>query len=133
MLILLLIFKDLIIEILPYNINNITWIFQYIMLILFLRITQKIKIKYTKDFLIEQKKNQKKIEDENKLQDQSYDTQRLLKEKGLSSVSEIDFSEGVLTRVDIVSDYTTDEDYSIILDNYKSVYLSYIESVEEIE
>ena len=96
-------------------------------------IGKKIKIKYTKDFLIEQKKNQKKIEDENKLQDQSYDTQRLLKEKGLSSVSEIDFSEGVLTRVDIVSDYTTDEDYSIILDNYKSVYLSYIESVEEIE
>jgi hypothetical protein len=94
---------------------------------------KKIKIKYTKDFLIEQKKNQKKIEDENKLQDQSYDTQRLLKEKGLSSVSEIDFSEGILTRVDIVSDYTTDEDYSIILDNYKSVYLSYIESVEEIE
>ena len=88
---------------------------------------KKIKIKYTKDFLIEQKKNQKKIEDENKLQDQSYDTQRLLKEKGLSSVSEIDFSEGILTRVDIVSDYTTDEDYSIILDNYKSVYLSYIE------
>ncbi|MCG6838861.1 MULTISPECIES: hypothetical protein [Fusobacterium] len=96
-------------------------------------IGKKIKIKYTKDFLIEQKKNQKKIEDENKLQDQSYDTQRLLKEKGLSSVSEIDFSEGILTRVDIVSDYTTDEDYSIILDNYKSVYLSYIESVEEIE
>ena len=96
-------------------------------------ISKKIKIKYTKDFLIEQKKNQKKIEDENKLQDQSYDTQRLLKEKGLSSVSEIDFSEGILTRVDIVSDYTTDEDYSIILDNYKSVYLSYIESVEEIE
>ena len=96
-------------------------------------IGKKIKIKYTKDFLIEQKKNQKKIEDENKLQDQSYDIQRLLKEKGLSSVSEIDFSEGVLTRVDIVSDYTTDEDYSIILDNYKSVYLSYIESVEEIE
>ena len=94
---------------------------------------KKIKIKYTKDFLIEQKKNQKKIEDENKLQDQSYDTQRLLKEKGLSSVSEIDFLEGILTRVDIVSDYTTDEDYSIILDNYKSVYLSYIESVEEIE
>ena len=94
---------------------------------------KKIKIKYTKVFLIEQKKNQKKIEDENKLQDQSYDTQRLLKEKGLSSVSEIDFSEGILTRVDIVSDYTTDEDYSIILDNYKSVYLSYIESVEEIE
>lgn len=94
---------------------------------------KKIKIKYTKDFLIEQKKNQKKIEDENKLQDQSCDTQRLLKEKGLSSVSEIDFSEGILTRVDIVSDYTTDEDYSIILDNYKSVYLSYIESVEEIE
>ena len=94
---------------------------------------KKIKIKYTKDFLIEQKKNQKKIEDENKLQDQSYDTQRLLKEKELSSVSEIDFSEGILTRVDIVSDYTTDEDYSIILDNYKSVYLSYIESVEEIE
>ena len=92
-------------------------------------IGKKIKIKYTKDFLIEQKK----IEDENKLQDQSYDTQRLLKEKGLSSVSEIDFSEGILTRVDIVSDYTTDEDYSIILDNYKSVYLSYIESVEEIE
>ena len=87
-------------------------------------IGKKIKIKYTKDFLIEQKKNQKKIEDENKLQDQSYDTQRLLKEKGLSSVSEIDFSEGILTRVDIVSDYTTDEDYSIILDNYKSVYLS---------
>ena len=96
-------------------------------------IGKKIKIKYTKDFLIEQKKNQKKIEDENKLQDQSYDTQKLLKEKGLSSVSEIDFSEGILTRVDIVSDYTTDEDYSIILDNYKSVYLSYIESVEEIE
>lgn len=96
-------------------------------------IGKKIKIKYTKDFLIEQKKNQKKIEDENKLQDQSYDTQRLLKEKELSSVSEIDFSEGILTRVDIVSDYTTDEDYSIILDNYKSVYLSYIESVEEIE
>ena len=96
-------------------------------------IGKKIKIKYTKDFLIEQKKNQKKIEDENKLQDPSYDTQRLLKEKGLSSVSEIDFSEGILTRVDIVSDYTTDEDYSIILDNYKSVYLSYIESVEEIE
>ena len=96
-------------------------------------IGKKIKIKYTKDFFIEQKKNQKKIEDENKLQDQSYDTQRLLKEKGLSSVSEIDFSEGILTRVDIVSDYTTDEDYSIILDNYKSVYLSYIESVEEIE
>lgn len=96
-------------------------------------IGKKIKIKYTKDFLIEQKKNQKKIEDENKLQDQGYDTQRLLKEKGLSSVSEIDFSEGILTRVDIVSDYTTDEDYSIILDNYKSVYLSYIESVEEIE
>lgn len=96
-------------------------------------IGKKIKIKYTKDFLIEQKKNQKKIENENKLQDQSYDTQRLLKEKGLSSVSEIDFSEGILTRVDIVSDYTTDEDYSIILDNYKSVYLSYIESVEEIE
>ena len=96
-------------------------------------IGKKIIIKYTKDFLIEQKKNQKKIEDENKLQDQSYDTQRLLKEKGLSSVSEIDFSEGILTRVDIVSDYTTDEDYSIILDNYKSVYLSYIESVEEIE
>lgn len=96
-------------------------------------IGKKIKIKYTKDFLIEQKKNQKKIEDENKLQDQSYDTQRLLKEKGLSSVSEIDFSEGILTRVDIVSDYTTDEDYSIILDNYKSAYLSYIESVEEIE
>ena len=96
-------------------------------------IGKKIKIKYTKDFLIEQKKNQKKIEDENKLQDQSYDTQRLLKEKGLSSVSEIDFSEGILTRVDIVSDYTTDEDYSIILDNYKSVYLSYIESVEEIK
>ena len=96
-------------------------------------IGKKIKLKYTKDFLIEQKKNQKKIEDENKLQDQSYDTQRLLKEKGLSSVSEIDFSEGILTRVDIVSDYTTDEDYSIILDNYKSVYLSYIESVEEIE
>ena len=96
-------------------------------------IGKKIKIKYTKDFLIEQKKNQKKIEDENKLQDQSYDTQRLLKEKGLSSVSEIDFSEEILTRVDIVSDYTTDEDYSIILDNYKSVYLSYIESVEEIE
>lgn len=96
-------------------------------------IGKKIKIKYTKDFLIEQKKNQKKIEDENKLQDQSYDTQRLLKEKRLSSVSEIDFSEGILTRVDIVSDYTTDEDYSIILDNYKSVYLSYIESVEEIE
>ena len=96
-------------------------------------IGKKIKIKYTKDFLIEQKKNQKKIEDENKLQDQSYDTQRLLKEKGLSSVSEIDFSEGILTRVDIVSDYTTDEDYSIILDNYISVYLSYIESVEEIE
>ena len=92
-------------------------------------IGEKIKIKYTKDFLIEQKK----IEYENKLQDQSYDTQRLLKEKGLSSVSEIDFSEGILTRVDIVSDYTTDEDYSIILDNYKSVYLSYIESVEEIE
>ena len=92
-------------------------------------IGKKIKIKYTKDFLIEQKK----IEDENKLQDQSCDTQRLLKEKGLSSVSEIDFSEGILTRVDIVSDYTTDEDYSIILDNYKSVYLSYIESVEEIE
>ena len=90
---------------------------------------KKIKIKYTKDFLIEQKKNQKKIEDENKLQDQSYDTQRLLKEKGLSSVSEIDFSERILTRVDIV----TDEDYSIILDNCKSVYLSYIESVEEIE
>ena len=96
-------------------------------------IGKKIKIKYTKDFLIEQKKNKKKIEDENKLQDQSCDTQRLLKEKGLSSVSEIDFSEGILTRVDIVSDYTTDEDYSIILDNYKSVYLSYIESVEEIE
>ena len=96
-------------------------------------IGKKIKIKYTKDFLIEQKKNQKKIEDENKLQDQSCDTQRLLKEKGLSSVSEIDFSEGILTRVDIVSDYTTDEDYSIILDNCKSVYLSYIESVEEIE
>lgn len=96
-------------------------------------IGKKIKIKYTKDFLIEQKKNQKKIEDENKLQDQSYDTQRLLKEKGLSSVSEIDFSEGILTRVDIVSDYTTDEDYFIILDNYKSVYLSYIKSVEEIE
>ena len=96
-------------------------------------IGKKIKIKYTKDFLIEQKKNQKKIEEENKLQDQSCDTQRLLKEKGLSSVSEIDFSEGILTRVDIVSDYTTDEDYSIILDNYKSVYLSYIESVEEIE
>ena len=96
-------------------------------------IGKKIKIKYTKDFLIEQKKNQKKIEDENKLQDQSCDTQRLLKEKGLSSVSEIDFSEGILTRVDIVSDYTTYEDYSIILDNYKSVYLSYIESVEEIE
>ena len=96
-------------------------------------IGKKIKIKYTKDFLIEQKKNQKKIEDENKLQDQSCDTQRLLKEKVLSSVSEIDFSEGILTRVDIVSDYTTDEDYSIILDNYKSVYLSYIESVEEIE
>ena len=96
-------------------------------------IGKKIKIKYTKDFLIEQKKNQKKIEDENKLQDQSYDTQRLLKEKGLSSVSEIDFSEGILTRVDIVSDYTTDEDYSIILDNYKSVYLSYIESIEEVE
>lgn len=96
-------------------------------------IGKKIKLKYTKDFLIEQKKNQKKIEDENKLQDQSCDTQRLLKEKGLSSVSEIDFSEGILTRVDIVSDYTTDEDYSIILDNYKSVYLSYIESVEEIE
>ena len=96
-------------------------------------IGKKIKIKYTKDFLIEQKKNQKKIEDENKLQDQSCDTQRLLKEKGLSSVSEIDFSEGILTRVDIVSDYTTDEDYFIILDNYKSVYLSYIESVEEIE
>ena len=92
-------------------------------------IGEKIKIKYTKDFLIEQKK----IEYENKLQDQSYDTQRLLKEKGLSSVSEIDFSEGILTRVDIVSDYTTDEDYSIILDNCKSVYLSYIESVEEIE
>ena len=92
-------------------------------------IGKKIKIKYTKDFLIEQKK----IEYEKKLQDQSYDTQRLLKEKGLSSVSEIDFSEGILTRVDIVSDYTTDEDYSIILDNYKSVYLSYIESVEEIE
>ena len=96
-------------------------------------IGKKIKIKYTKDFLIEQKKNCKKIEEENKLQDQSYDTQRLLKEKGLSSVSEIDFSEGILTRVDIVSDYTTDEDYFIILDNYKSVYLSYIESVEEIE
>ena len=96
-------------------------------------IGKKIKIKYTKDFLIEQKKNQKKIEDENKLQDQSCDTQRLLKEKGLSSVSEIDFSEGILTRVDIVSDYTTDEDYFIILDNYKSVYLSYIKSVEEIE
>ena len=92
-------------------------------------IGKKIKIKYTKDFLIEQKK----IEYEKKLQDQSYDTQRLLKEKGLSSVSEIDFSEGILTRVDIVSDYTTDEDYSIILDNCKSVYLSYIESVEEIE
>ena len=92
-------------------------------------IGEKIKIKYTKDFLIEQKK----IEYEKKLQDQSYDTQRLLKEKGLSSVSEIDFSEGILTRVDIVSDYTTDEDYFIILDNYKSVYLSYIESVEEIE
>lgn len=92
-------------------------------------IGEKIKIKYTKDFLIEQKK----IEYEKKLQDQSYDTQRLLKEKGLSSVSEIDFSEGILTRVDIVSDYTTDEDYSIILDNCKSVYLSYIESVEEIE
>lgn len=89
-------------------------------------IGKKIKIKYTKDFLIEQKKNQKKIEDENKLQDQSCDTQRLLKEKGLSSVSEIDFSEGILTRVDIVSDYTTDEDYSIILDNYKSVYLKVI-------
>ena len=66
-------------------------------------IGKKIKIKYTKDFLIEQKKNQKKIEDESKLQDQSYDTQRLLKEKGLSSVSEIDFSEGILTRVDIVT------------------------------
>lgn len=66
-------------------------------------IGKKIKIKYTKDFLIEQKKNQKKIEDENKLQDQSYDIQRLLKEKGLSSVSEIDFSEGILTRVDIVT------------------------------
>ena len=58
---------------------------------------------------------------------------KIIKKKGLSSVSEIDFSEGILTRVDIVSDYTTDEDYSIILDNYKSVYLSYIESVEEIE
>ena len=66
-------------------------------------IGKKIKIKYTKDFLIEQKKNQKKIEDENKLQDQSYDIQRLLKEKGLSSVSEIDFSEGILIRVDIVT------------------------------
>ena len=66
-------------------------------------IGKKIKINYTKDFLIEQKKNQKKIEDENKLQDQSYDIQRLLKEKGLSSVSEIDFSEGILTRVDIVT------------------------------
>ena len=62
-------------------------------------IGEKIKIKYTKDFLIEQKK----IEYEKKLQDQSYDTQRLLKEKGLSSVSEIDFSEGILTRVDIVT------------------------------
>ena len=30
-------------------------------------IGKKIKIKYTKYFLIEQKKNQKKIEDENKL------------------------------------------------------------------
>ena len=30
-------------------------------------IGKKIKIKYTKDFLIEQKKKQKKIEDENKL------------------------------------------------------------------
>ena len=66
-------------------------------------IGKKIKIKYTKDFLIEQKKNQKKIEDENKLQDQSYDIQRLLQEKGLSSVSEIDFSEGILTRVDSVT------------------------------
>ena len=96
-------------------------------------IGKKIKIKFTEDFLIEQKKNRKKIEEENKLQDQSYDTQRLLKEKGLSSVNEIDFSEGVLTRIDIVSDYTTDEDYSVIIDNYKSVYLSYIESIEEVE
>ena len=96
-------------------------------------IGKKIKNKFTEDFLIEQKKNRKKIEEENKLQDQSYDTQRLLKEKGLSSVNEIDFSEGVLTRIDIVSDYTTDEDYSVIIDNYKSVYLSYIESIEEVE
>ena len=88
-------------------------------------IGKKIKIKYTKDFLIEQKKNRKKIEEENKLQDQSYDTQRLLKEKGLSSVNEIDFSEGVLTRIDIVSDYTTDEDYSVIIPSLSVQKLKY--------
>ena len=96
-------------------------------------IGKKIKIKFTKKFLKEKEKNKKIIEEENKMEDSTELTQKLLKDKGLSSVNQIDFSEGILTRVDIVSDYTTDEDYSIILDNYKSVYLSYIESVEEIE
>ena len=34
-------------------------------------IGKKIKIKFTEDFLIEQKKNCKKIEEENKLKDKS--------------------------------------------------------------
>ena len=89
-------------------------------------IGKKIKIKFTKKFLKEKEKNKKIIEEENKIEDSTELTQKLLKDKGLSSVNQIDFSEGILTRVDIVSDYTTDEDYSIILDNYKSVYLKVI-------
>ena len=96
-------------------------------------IGKKIKIKFTKKFLKDKEKNKKIIEEENKMEDSTELTQKLLKDKGLSSVNEINFSEGVLTRIDIVSDYTTDEDYSVIIDNYKSVYLSYIESIEEIE
>ncbi|WP_338995726.1 peptidylprolyl isomerase [Fusobacterium animalis] len=94
-------------------------------------IGKKIKIKFTKKFLKE--KNKKIIEEENKMEDSTELTQKLLKDKGLSSVNQIDFSEGILTRIEIESDSSVDEDYYILLDGYKGVYFSNIESIEEIK
>ena len=48
-------------------------------------------------------------------------------------MSQIDFSEGILTRIEIESDSFVDEDYYILLDGYKGVYFSNIESIEEIK
>lgn len=96
-------------------------------------IGKKIKIKFTKKFLKEKEKNKKIIEEENKMEDSTELTQKLLKDKGLSSVNQIDFSEGILTRIEIESDSFVDEDYYILLDGYKGVYFSNIESIEEIK